>query len=112
MSIIEYGSLKINIDDEGYLINTNDWNERIACAIAEREKVDELTEERLKIIKFMRDYYKQFKSFPILDSVCRNIHESKKCVVETFIDPLKAWKIAGLPKPGEEVISYLERTLT
>ena len=109
MSVIEYGSLKIKLDDDGYLENFEDWSEKTACGIADQEGVEELSRERLEVIKFMRDYYKQFKAFPVLGSVCRNVHQPQDCVNEDFVDPLKAWKIAGLPKSSEEVISYLKR---
>lgn len=108
MSVIEYAGVKIEIDDEGYLKNTDDWNEKVSCALAENEGVEELTNDRIEIIKFMRDYYSKFNIFPILGAVCRNVHQPKGCVREGFIEPLKAWKIAGLPKPSEQVISYLK----
>ncbi len=107
MPIIEYSGIKINLDDEGYLVNIDDWSEKVACALAEREGVEELTKERMDIIKFMREYYKKYNFFPILGAVCRNVHQAKECVKEQFIDPIKAWKIAGLPKPLEQVIGYL-----
>ena len=107
--IVEYGELKIKLDEDGYLENYEDWNEKTACGIAEREGIEELSKERLEVIRFMRDYYEKFKAFPILGSVCKNIHQPKDCVNEDFVDPIKAWKIAGLPKPSEEVISYLKR---
>jgi tRNA 2-thiouridine synthesizing protein E len=108
MSVIAYGDVNINIDDEGYLADTEDWNERVACGLAEHEGIEELTKERMDVIRFMRDYYKHYNAFPILRSVCRNIHQPKNCVREDFIDPIKAWKIAGLPKPNEQVVSDLE----
>ncbi|MDI6802171.1 MAG: TusE/DsrC/DsvC family sulfur relay protein [Thermodesulfovibrionales bacterium] len=109
MPAIECGGKIINVDDDGFLLNFDDWDENVACMIAEREGIQELTKERMDIIKFMREYYKHYISFPILGSVCKNIHQPKECVSEEFIDPLKAWKIAGLPRPGEEVVSYLRR---
>lgn len=36
MPTIEYSGLKINLDDEGHLVNGDDWNEKVACALAER----------------------------------------------------------------------------
>ncbi|MEW6109562.1 MAG: TusE/DsrC/DsvC family sulfur relay protein [Nitrospirota bacterium] len=107
MPVIEYSGLKINLDDEGYLVNYDDWNEKVACAIAEREEVEELKEEMMEIIKFLREYYKQYNHFPVLSGVCRNVHQEKECMQHRFMDPLKAWKIAGLPKPSEQVIGYL-----
>lgn len=109
MPVIEYGDINIRLDDEGYLENFDEWNEKTACGIAFQEGVDELSKDRMDVIKFMREYYTQYKSFPILGAVCKNVHQAKDCVNEDFMDPIKAWKIAGLPKPSEEVISYLKR---
>lgn len=107
MPVIEHGVLKITVDDEGYLVNTGEWNEKVACGLAENEKVEELTKDRMDIIKFMRDYYMKYNFFPILDSICLHVHQPKDCVITQFIDPLKAWKIAGLPKPNPQVLGYL-----
>ncbi|MEJ2695112.1 MAG: TusE/DsrC/DsvC family sulfur relay protein [Candidatus Sulfobium sp.] len=108
MPIIEYSGLKINVDDEGYLVNMDDWNETVAKALAEREGIAELTQDRLDIIKFLRDYYINYNYFPILDSVCLNVQQPHECMKDKFIHPLKAWKIAGLPKPNDIVLTYLD----
>ena len=100
---------KIKLDEDGYLEHFKERNEKTTCVIAEKEDIDELSKERMEVIKFMRYYYKQFKAFPVLGSVCKNVHQSKDCVNEDIVDPLTAWKIAGLPKPSEEIVSYLKR---
>lgn len=107
MPSIEVSGKQIEIDEEGYLRNFNDWNEAVACAIAEREGVEELTKERLDIIRFIRDYYKQYNFFPILNAVCKNVHQPKDCIKEQFLDPIVAWKIAGLPRPDVTVMTLL-----
>jgi len=107
MKVLEYGSVKVNLDDDGYLENRGDWSEKVACAIAEREGVDELTQDILDLIRFMRKYYESYNAFPLVRGICRNTHRSKDCFAESFIDPVKAWKIAGLPKPDEHVIGEL-----
>ncbi len=108
MPVIEYSDISIKVDDEGYLVNSSEWNEKVACGLAEKEGIEELTKDRMEIIKFMRSYYEKYNFFPILASVCKNLHHEKNCVREDFVDPVKAWKIAGLPKPSEQVISYLK----
>ncbi len=98
------------LDDEGYLAHWEEWNENVACALAEREGVSEdcpLTQERLEILRFMRSYYRQFNSFPILRAVCKNVHQDRDCTYEQFPDPIAAWRIAGLPKPTTEVFAYI-----
>jgi len=110
MAKFEYVGISIEVDEEGYLVNFEDWNEKVACALAEREGIASscpLSAERLAILKFMRGYYKHFNSFPMLRSVCKNVHQSKECTYEQFMDPIQAWKIAGLPKPNTEVFAYL-----
>jgi len=114
MPVLEYGRIQVEVDEEGYLIRFDDWNEKIACALAEREGIltcCPLTEERMDILKFLRRYYMKFNSFPIVHSVCKNVRQPKDCLNEQFIDPIQAWKIAGLPKPTTEVLAYIKHRL-
>jgi tRNA 2-thiouridine synthesizing protein E len=111
MPSIEYSGTEIELDDEGYLARYEDWNEDAAHALAEREGVGELTQEKMDILHFMRDYYNKFKSFPILRAVCRNIHQPDNCTYEQFPDPIKAWKVAGLPKPTTEVLALIKHQM-
>lgn len=109
MPVIEYQGGTAEVDDNGYLKNIDDWNEGVAAAIARDEGIGELTGDMMDVIRFMRSYYKNYKSFPILHAVCKNVHQPEDCVNEEFIDPVVAWKIAGLPEPNNEVVSYLKR---
>ena len=93
-------------------VTFDDWNEKVACAIADREGVSKtcpLTKEKLEIIKFMREYYKKFNAFPIPSAVCKNVHQPKQSTYEKFPDPIIAWKIAGLPNLEPEVYSYISK---
>ncbi len=111
MPNMEISGALVEVDEEGYLVNFEDWNEQIACVLAEREGITDpcpLTGERMDILKFLRDYYKKFQSFPIVQYVCKNVHQPKSCESEQFLDPIKAWKIAGLPRPTTEVFAYIK----
>ncbi len=111
MPVIEYSGLKIEVDEEGYLVRFEDWNEKIACVLADREGISTqcpLTEERMNILRYLRDYYKKFNAFPIIQAVCKNVHQPKGCMSERFLDPIQAWRIAGLPKPTTEVFAYIK----
>src|SRR5512136_2800862 len=105
MPVLECEKKKITVDDEGYLVNFGDWDEGVACALAAREGIHELTDDRIAILKFIREYYKTYNFFPILNAVCKRVSEPKDCVQEKFMNALLAWKIAGLPRPEEPVIS-------
>ena len=87
-------------DEEGYLTDPNLWNETIARQIAEEEGISQLNDEQFEIIKALRTHYLTHSSFPILASICRKVgSRTRDCVYRAFINPMKAWKIAGLPKP-------------
>jgi len=98
MASINYEGKNITFDTEGYLAKQEDWNQDIALILASREGFEELTSEQLAIIKFMRGYYKKYNAFPNLNYICKTIDQPRKCVNDQFINPEKAWKIAGLPK--------------
>jgi tRNA 2-thiouridine synthesizing protein E len=98
MSIFECNGSHIRLDEDGFLVDLNDWNEEVAATLASKEGIDALSAEQLDIICFMRKYFLKYKVFPILNNVCRITHQPKECVNEQFIDPERAWKIAGLPK--------------
>ncbi len=93
----------MTLDSAGYLANFEEWNEEVAHALAAREGLSALTKDRMDILLFMRNYYRDHKFLPIVRAVCKNVHQPKQCVTEQFMDPVKAWKIAGLPNPGDEV---------
>lgn len=106
MPIVEYDENKVVVDEDGFLVNFEEWSEKIAHVLAKKEGQKTLTEDQLDILKFMREYYRKYNFFPILRYVCKNVHQPKGCINEKFIDPVQAWKIAGLPNPGEEVMMF------
>src|SRR5512139_3723616 len=103
MPTIVVSGAEVKLDNAGYLMDFEEWNEDVARALALREGVRELSKDRIDILLFMRSYYREHKFFPIIRAVCKNVHQPKECVTEHFMDPVRAWKIAGLPNPGEEV---------
>ncbi|MEW6053603.1 MAG: TusE/DsrC/DsvC family sulfur relay protein [Nitrospirota bacterium] len=110
MSVIEIEGKKIELDEEGYLVHSGDWNEKVACALADKEGVSKtcpLSADKIEILKFMREYFKKHNAFPITRAICKNVNQPAQCIPEKFLEPIKAWKIAGLPRPTDEVLSGL-----
>jgi tRNA 2-thiouridine synthesizing protein E len=100
----------LRLDADGYLKDPSTWTEKIACALADREGISDecpLSQERMDILKFVRDYYDRFEAFPIIRAVCKNVGQEKTCQYQQFPDPITAWKIAGLPKPNPEVLAKI-----
>jgi len=111
MPTIKYEGLEIEVDQDGYLVNFEDWNDQVACALADQEGISHqcpMSEERMEILRFMRNYYTTHNSFPVVRALCKNVHQDAACTYEQFPDPIKAWKIAGLPKPSTEVFARVK----
>ncbi len=66
-----------------------------------------LTQEKIDILRVMREYYKKDNSLPLLKAVCKNIHQPKNCAYEQFLDPIKAWKLPDFQKPTTEVFARI-----
>ena len=98
MTTLEYAGKEIALDENGFLINQDVWNEEVGKLLAKREGLDTLSEEQLDIIRFMREYYLKYEVFPLLNNVCRITNQPNRCVNEQFVNPELAWKIAGLPR--------------
>ena len=110
MNHSESKSKPAQVDQDGYLVNYQDWNENVACELARSlDQPCRLTPERLQILQFLRDYYAKFEGFPVVGYVCRQSNKPRECLYEEFLDPIQAWKIAGLPKPTTEVLALVKQ---
>lgn len=100
-------NISVAVNDEGFLLSLNDWNEKVAIAIAASHAL-KLTDEHWEIIRFIRQYYQTFKHLPnarvFTKAIAKQLGEEKgnsRYLHKLFPEgPLKyACKIAGLPKP-------------
>lgn len=93
--------MSIELDEDGFIIDPETWNEDVAKYFAATEGINELSEEHWKVINYLRDYYKQFQIAPMIRKLCKETGCSLKVIYELFPSgPAKgACKLAGLPKP-------------
>lgn len=98
---IEANGKKIEVDEDGFLVDPEDWNEDVVKIFAKVEEVDNLTENHWKVINYLRDYFKQFGIAPMIRKLCKDTGFSLKEIYDMFPSgPAKgACKLAGLPKP-------------
>lgn len=101
MPFIEVNGQKLEVDEDGFLINIDNWNEDVAKYFAKEEGVEELTEEHWKVINYLRDYFQQFGIAPMIRKLCKETGFNLKKIYQLFPSgPAKgACKVAGLPKP-------------
>jgi len=101
MAIFEHGDVKIEVDEDGFMEEPENWNEQVAAALATTEGVDNLTPDHWKVVNYLRDYYEKFKVAPMIRKLCKETGFSLKEIYELFPSgPAKgACKVAGLAKP-------------
>ena len=95
------------LDEDGLVRDFAAWNEALAEALARDSGLAELTETHWKIIRAMRENFARGGTAPTMHRVCRDAGVERRQVNELFGYCLVAWRVAGLPNPGEEAKSYL-----
>ncbi len=101
MPFFEYGEIKIEVDEDGFIQEPEAWNEEVAKALATTEDVEEMTEDHWKIVHYLRDYYKQFGIAPMIRKLCKGNGSAPNQIYTLYPSgPAKgACKVAGLTKP-------------
>lgn len=93
---------KIRVNEEGFLVNPEEWDKDIADLLAkEEEGIDALTEDHWAVINYIREYYLEKSLAPMVRKICKTTGFQLKYIFELFPSgPAKgACKLAGLPKP-------------
>ncbi|MFV0606352.1 MAG: TusE/DsrC/DsvC family sulfur relay protein [Niabella sp.] len=89
----------VNVNEEGYLTDMNQWNEDIAGELAQEYNI-ELTPRHFEVLRFLREQQKKEVALTI-----RGVGKSGVVDIKEFYalypkGPLKiSSKIAGIPKP-------------
>lgn len=66
-------ALRLNTDEEGYLIEPGDWTPDAALELAKREDI-ELTPEHWEALRFMREYYDEHQVAPDARFVIKHLN--------------------------------------
>lgn len=107
MGTMDVAGKSVEVDEEGYLTNINDWDKDVAEELAKSENID-MTESHWEVIDFLREYYNEYQIAPAVRVLTKAIGKklgpekgNSKYLYELFpYGPAKqACKIAGLPKP-------------
>ena len=101
MSTFTQGNVSIEVDEDGFMLEPEKWNEDVAKALATTEGVNELGDEHWKLVHYLRNYFLQFGVAPMIRKLCKETGYDLKKVYELFPSgPAKgACKVAGLAKP-------------
>jgi dissimilatory sulfite reductase related protein len=100
MKEINIGETAVKFDDEGYMLESAQWNEEIAKFLAKEDDI-ELTDKHFEVLKFLRDTVKAGETLTIRKVGNSGIVDIKQFYALFPKGPLKlSSKYAGLSKPS------------
>jgi TusE/DsrC/DsvC family sulfur relay protein len=94
------------LDADGFVVDPELWSPGMARAIARLNDL-RLTPEHWAIVYGMRERHMASGAIPPVSSVCRSQGLDRHAVRRLFGSCREAWRIAGLPHPGDEALSHM-----
>jgi tRNA 2-thiouridine synthesizing protein E len=91
----------VQVNDEGFMTDPNEWTQDVAVAIASEEGISELSPEHWKVIDYCREVGLESGSAPTLRNITKGAGVPTKELFGLFPKgpAKKVAKISGLGKP-------------
>jgi tRNA 2-thiouridine synthesizing protein E len=101
MSTTTIATTEVELNDEGFFVDPEQWTEDMAPELARREGIDELTDAHWTVLRFVRNEYLTKGTGPTVRMLGKTSGVSVKELYQLFPKgPAKvAARIAGIPKP-------------
>ena len=92
---------EVDVTDDGFFTDPDQWTEAMAPELAARADIDELTDRHWQVLRFMRSEYAEKGTGPTVRILGKASGVSVKELYQLFPKaPAKtAARIAGIPKP-------------
>lgn len=98
---------KPEFDADGFMLNPDQWSEAWANSNAQGQGLDTLSPEQLELLHNLRAEFAKTRAVSAYSHVCHLGGQEPDCMQQLFPSPLDAWRLAGLPNPGEEAKAYM-----
>lgn len=105
--MLEVNGKAIKLDDEGYLLDPQDWDKDVASRLALILEID-MQDHHWEVVNYVRDYYERNQAVPEARHALKDLglKLGKDLVTRKFLYKLfpygygqQACKIAGMRKP-------------
>jgi len=96
------------LDDNGFLTDPALWDAHFAARMARHLGIGELAVAHWRVIERLRTGWLSEGNLPVPRHLCRKLDLVSNCLDKLFGGLIEAWKVAGLPDPGEEARVYME----
>jgi tRNA 2-thiouridine synthesizing protein E len=101
MTTATFAATEVELNDEGFFVDPEQWTEDMAPELARRDGIDELTDAHWTVLRFMRKEYFEKGTGPTVRMLGKSSGVTVKELYLLFPKgPAKvAARIAGIPKP-------------
>ncbi len=101
MATTTVAGVAVDVNDEGFFTDPNQWTEAMAPELAAAEGIENLTDQHWTVLRFMRDEYFAKGTGPTVRVLGKTSGVTVKELYQLFPKgPAKiAARIAGIPKP-------------
>ena len=101
MSTATYAGVAVELNDEGFFVDPNQWTRDVAVELAKADGIDQLTDQHWTVLEFMRKEYFEKGTGPTVRVLGKASGVNVKDLYLLFPKgPAKmAARIAGIPKP-------------
>jgi len=100
MATKTYAGQSVEVNDEGYMVDTSQWSREVAAEIAKEEGID-LTDKHYEVLEFLRASNEKGETLTIRKVGKSGIVDIKGLYKLFPGGPLKhSSRIAGIPKPA------------
>jgi len=98
---------QLDFDEEDFLYNFKVWDSAVAIQLAQLHNIA-LDAQQWIIIYALRNHYLSYGTVPLQRHICQTHKMGHNCIDMLFDHHgVEAWRIAGLPDPGEEAKAYM-----
>jgi len=102
MAVFSVNGRNYEVDEDGFLMDPELWNDDVARDFATTENVFDMTDDHWKLVRFIRKYYEAYGIAPMVRKATRETGFDTDRMYQLFPSgPAKgACKVAGLSKPA------------
>ena len=100
MSQLNIAGTAIEVNEEGFLVDFDQWSPQVAQLLAAQDDIAELTDQHLRVLNTIREYYRRFHVAPMVHLLVKECGMSFRDLHCLFHKQpgKRAARLAGLPE--------------
>jgi len=103
----QYAPKLPDFDGDGYATEPDRWSDESTRRTAVEDGLGRLSPEQWRFVHTIHRLYDQNGAWPGVHQLCHQLHSNRYHLDALFGNTSEAYRLAGVPNPGEEAKSYL-----